>query len=80
MDLGLQAGNDLHLFCCVLVLLPINLWCLGPALLLSLARFDPLLHGQVLTKACQVVFLEAKALEQGAVLDRVEDDMIVWPA
>jgi hypothetical protein len=39
--------------------------------LLRLARFHPLLHGQVLTKLGQIVVLQPEAVEKRAVGDGV---------
>lgn len=79
MDLGVQAGDDLEIL--VLIdILPVlcDLWGLGSSLLLTLAKFDPLLHCQVLTKLRERVALETQAFQDGAVGDRIKDDMVVW--
>ena len=58
-----QTRNDLHLFLSILVLLAFDLGSLCATLLLRLASFHPLFHGQVLTKLGQVVVLQAEAIE-----------------
>jgi len=77
MDLCQQTGNDLHLFLSVLVLLAFDLGSLCATLLLRLARFHPLFHCQVLTQTSQIVILQAEAIEQRAVGDGVQDDVVV---
>jgi hypothetical protein len=66
-----KTRNDLHLFLAILVLLAFNLGSLCATLLLRLARFHPLLHGQVLTKLGQIVVLQPEAVEKRAVGDGV---------
>ena len=73
-----QTRNNLHLFLAVLVLLALDLGSLCATLLLRLASFHPLLHGQVLPKLGQIVVLQAEAVEQGTVGDGVQDDLVVW--
>ena len=66
-----QTRNDLHLFLSILVLLAFDLGSLCATLLLRLASFHPLFHGQVLTKLSQIVVLQAEAVEERAVGDGV---------
>ena len=71
MHLCQQTRNDLHLLLSVLVLLAFDLGSLCATLLLCLASFHPLLHGQVLAKLSQIVVLQAEAVEEKAVGDGV---------
>ena len=77
MHLCQQPRDDLHILLAVLILLAIDLGCLGAALLLRLTCFDPLLHCEMLTKFGQVVILQAKTVQQRAVRDGIENDMVV---
>lgn len=79
MHLRQQTGDDLHLLRAVLVFRAINLRRVCPTLLLGLTCFDPLFHGKVLTKTGQVILLEIKTLEQRAVGDGIEEDVVVGP-
>jgi len=72
-----QPRNNFHLLLAVLILLAVDLGRLRAALLLGLARFDPLLHCKMLTKFGQVVVLQAKAVQQRTVGNWVEDDVVV---
>ena len=80
MHLRQQPRDNFHIFLAILILLTVDLGCLGAALLLRLTRFDPLLHCKVLTKFGQVVILQAKTVQQRAVGDGVEDNVVVGSA
>jgi hypothetical protein len=45
--------------------------------LLRLTCFDPLLHCEMLPKFSQVVILQAKTVQQRAVGDGIEDNVVV---
>ena len=77
MHLRQQPRDNFHILLAILILLAVNLRRLRAALLLGLTRFDPLLHCKMLTKFSQVVVLQAKAVQQWAVGDWVEDDVVV---
>ena len=77
MHLCQQPRDDFHILLAVLILLSVDLWCLRAALLLRLTRFDPLLHCKMLPKFSQVVVLQAKAVQQRAVGDGIEHNMVV---
>ena len=79
MHLRQQPRDDLHILLAILIFLTVNLWCLRAALLLRLTCFDPLLHCEMLPKLSQVVILQAKTVQQRAVGDRVEDNVVVGP-
>lgn len=77
MNLGQQSRNNFHILLAILVLLAIDLGRLRAALLLRLTHFDPLLHRKMLPKFSQVIVFQAKAVEQRAVGDGIEDDVVV---
>lgn len=77
MHLCQQARDDFHILLAVLILLTVDFGCLRTALLLRLTCFDPLLHCKMLTKFGQVVILQAKTVQQRAIGDWIEDNMVV---
>jgi len=77
VHLSQQPRDDFHILFAILVLLAVDLGRLCAALLLRLTRFDPLLHCKMLPKFGQVVVLQAKAVQQRAVGDGFEDNMVV---
>ena len=77
MHLRQQPRDNFHFLLAILILLAVNLGRLRAALLLRLTCFDPLLHCQMLPKFGQVVVLQAKTVQQRAVGDWVEDNVVV---
>lgn len=77
MHLRQQTRDNFHLLLAILILLAVDLGRLCAALLLRLTRFDPLLHCEMLPKFGQVIVLQAKTVQQRAVGDGVEDNVVV---
>lgn len=75
----MESRQNLHILVLVGVFAILcDLGCLCPSLLLGLAKLNPLLHGQVLTELCELVGLETELVQDGAVLDWVEKNVVVW--
>ena len=81
MDLGMKTRNNFQVLLEILVL-PIlgDLLDIHRTLLLRLADLDPLLHGETFAELSEVVAIQAQAVEQRAIFDRVEVDVVVWSA
>jgi hypothetical protein len=47
------------------------------ALLLSLSHLDPLLHSQMLPNLSESILRETKPIQQGTVLNRVQNNMVI---
>lgn len=79
MDSGVQTRDNLQVLALIKVFAILgNFRSLGPPLLLSLAKFDPLFHGQVLAKLGECISPKTKTLEDGTVGYWVQYDVIVW--
>lgn len=48
------------------------------SLLQRRSHLDPLLRGEVLTELREDVLRQAKSVKQRTVLDRIQDNMVVW--
>ena len=80
IDSGLQTGDDLQVLGFVSVLPILRDFGIAVAsLLLRLSDFNPFLRGEMLAELCEDIFGQTKAVENGAVLDGIQDDMVVWP-
>lgn len=73
-----QTRNNLQ------ILLPVSIFpilrhldILMAPLLLSLSHLDPILHSQMLPNLSESILRETKPIQQGTVLNRVQDDMVI---
>jgi hypothetical protein len=77
IDFSLKPRNNLQLLLGVSVVLLVDLGSLRPSLLLCLPNFTPLFHCQMLAQFGELVGLQSKAFQKRAVVDWVEDHVVV---
>ena len=78
VNLRMQPRNDLEVLLAIAELPLVRHFDLRvPSLLLRLPLLDPLLGRQMLAKLCENVVRQSETLEQWAVLERIQNDMVI---
>lgn len=76
----LQPRNNVEILWSISVLpLLRDLDILVAALLLCLANFHPLLGRQVLSQLGKRILCQSQSVKERAILDRVQDDVVIGP-